>query len=52
MVKSLNKVVESVAEMLKETQSSLSDLCKTLKSKTLAPSFTAAAAEAGKQVVS
>ena len=47
VVESLNKVVESVAETLKETQSSLSDLCKTLESKALAPSFTAAATEAG-----
>ena len=47
VVKSSNKVVESVAKTLKETQSSLSDLCKTLESKTLAPSFTAAATEAG-----
>jgi len=43
VVKPLNKVVESVAETLKETQRSLSDLCKTLESKILAPSFTAAA---------
>ena len=44
VVKSLNKVVESVAKMLKET---FSDLCKTLENNTLALSFTAAATEAG-----
>jgi len=45
VIKSLNKMAESIAKMLNEMQSSFSNLCKSLEDKVIVPSPTGAAME-------